>query len=134
MNSPTAAEYISQWLEDIASNEVKFAAAMQLLCNYSLVEDMQDVASYTTHPVVHTWSSHIQDRNQRLKLGQLAVIIVGVAVPQYSTREYSSLQRRLLPHAQVCSKWAIAGVTEIIDGKIDMFNLIDAERVVQEFY
>ena len=26
-----------------------------------------------------------------------------------STRDYSIIQRRLLPHAQVCSRWILAG-------------------------
>jgi tetratricopeptide (TPR) repeat protein len=35
------------------------------------------------------------------------VVSVGCAVPETSTRNYSTLQRRLLPHAQACSRQRI---------------------------
>jgi len=54
--STTTATYLSEWIGDIASNEVEFAKAIQLLRNYSLIEDVKDLASYATHPVVHRWA------------------------------------------------------------------------------
>lgn len=53
MQSTAVADYLSEWLSDIASNEVEFIAAIQLLRSYSLVEGVHGLASYTTHPVVH---------------------------------------------------------------------------------
>jgi hypothetical protein len=43
-----AASELSGWIGDLASNEVEFAQAMRLLCNYSLVESAEDVASYAS--------------------------------------------------------------------------------------
>jgi tetratricopeptide (TPR) repeat protein len=94
-----------EWIGDIASHELEFTRAMQLLSNYSLIEDVGDVASYATHPVVHKWAYHYQDQDCRGKIGRLAVMVVGWAVPDESEREYWTLQRRLLPHAQACSQW-----------------------------
>ena len=107
--STFAARRLSEWIGDIASNELKFTRAIQLLRNYSLIEDVEDLASYATHPVVHRWAYHFQSEDSRVELAQLAVVVVGTAVPHSSTRDYSTMQRRLLPHAQVCSRWVSAG-------------------------
>ncbi|RYN53640.1 hypothetical protein AA0117_g13334 [Alternaria alternata] len=102
--SAVAAKMLLEWVGDIASSEVKFSRAMQLLCNYSLVEQMQETGSYATHPVVHQWAHHSQGKRFATQLSQLAVVAVGWAVPASSTRDYAALQRRLLPHAQACSR------------------------------
>jgi hypothetical protein len=57
--SAIAAKMLSGWTRDIASNELKFSRAMQLLRSYSLVEvaaettEVIKTASYATHLVVH---------------------------------------------------------------------------------
>ena len=51
--SPVASRMLSGWIGNVASSEIKFSKAMQLLCNYSLAEQMQETGSYATHPVVH---------------------------------------------------------------------------------
>lgn len=52
------AKMLSRWIGDIASSELEFSWAMQLLCNYSLIEEVEELASYATHPVVHRWAYH----------------------------------------------------------------------------
>ena len=47
---------LSAWLGEIASSELAFSSAMQLLRNYSLVEKVEAAVSYATHPVVHRWA------------------------------------------------------------------------------
>ena len=106
--SATTARWLSEWVGDMASNELKFAQAMGLLRNYSLVEDVEDRASYATHPVVHKWAYHYQDQDCHRKIARLAVVVVGWAVPHSPTKEYSTLERRLLPHAQACFQWVPA--------------------------
>ena len=110
--SAVAAKHLSKWLQDIPSNELKFTDAVQLLRNYSMIESMQGLSSYATHPVVHKWAFHVQDQEQRMDLARTAVLVVGFAVPHNSTKEYWTTQRRLLPHAQSCSQW-------ILDSKAD---------------
>ena len=105
IKSTVVADYLSEWLPNIANNEVEFVATMQLLRSYSLVEGLQDLAGYTTHPVVHRWAFHIQDEKQRAVFTWLAVVVVGWAVPKTSDEEYSSMQRRLLANAQRCNQW-----------------------------
>ncbi|RYP20808.1 hypothetical protein DL767_009393 [Monosporascus sp. MG133] len=105
--SAVAAEHLSKWLQDIQNNELKFTDAVQLLRNYSMVESIQGLSSYATHPVVHKWAFHVQDQEQRMVLARTAVLLVGFAVPHNSTKEYWTTQRRLLPHAQSCSQWIL---------------------------
>ena len=105
--SIVVANSLSEWLPDIASNEFEFLRAIQLLRGYSLVEDVQDLTSYTTHPVVHRWAFHMQDEEQRVVFTRLAVVIVGWAVPDRSEKEHATVQRRLLSHAQRCWQWIV---------------------------
>ncbi|RYO80051.1 hypothetical protein DL764_009945 [Monosporascus ibericus] len=105
--SAVVAEHLSKWLQDIPSNELKFTDAVQLLRNYSMIEGMQGLSSYATHPVVHKWAFHVQDQEQRMVLARTAILVVGFAVPHNSTKEYWTTQRRLLPHAQSCSQWIL---------------------------
>jgi len=105
--SAVAARMLSGWIGNVASSEIKFSKAMQLLCNYSLVEKMQETGSYATHPVVHQWAYHSQGTRFVAELNRLAVVAVGHAVPASSTRDYAALQRRLLLHAQACSRQVV---------------------------
>ena len=109
--SITAATSLSEWIGEIGSNELEFTKAIGLLRNYSLIEDVQGLGSYTTHPVVHRWAYYFQGEDSQLQLAQLAVIVVGWAVPHISSRDYATLQRRLLPHAQACSRWVVMNGT-----------------------
>lgn len=106
--SSSAIMRLTECIGKIASNELEFTKAIQLLRNYSLIEDVENPASDATHPVVHRWAYHFQDEDFRVELAQLAVVVVGSAVPYKSTRDYPTKQRRLLPHAQACSRWAVA--------------------------
>ena len=113
--SPLAAMRLSELIGNIASTELEFTKAIQVLRNYSLIEDVEDLASYATHPVVHRWAYHFLGEDSRVKLAQLAVVTVGWSVPHESTRDCSAVRRRLLHHAQACSRWVSMGeITENI--------------------
>ncbi|KAH7372236.1 hypothetical protein BKA66DRAFT_423213 [Pyrenochaeta sp. MPI-SDFR-AT-0127] len=109
--SAVAARLLSEWIGGIASSELEFGQAMQLLRNYSLVEEVQDTTSYATHPVVHQWAYHSQGKFYATELSQLAIVTVGLAVPDLSAPNYTATQRRLLPHAQVCTTWVVESET-----------------------
>ncbi|KAK4983550.1 hypothetical protein LTR50_007158 [Elasticomyces elasticus] len=104
---------------NIASNELDFSTAVQLLRNYSLIEDVGDGASFATHPVVHRWAYHFQTEERRAELARLAVLVVGMAVPDKSRRDYWIMQRRLLPHAQACHLQVLADRTKRRAGSHD---------------
>ncbi|KAK4172306.1 hypothetical protein QBC36DRAFT_247809 [Triangularia setosa] len=97
------------WLCDMAYNEVRFLDAARLLLCYSMIkarESVQGSGSYSIHPVVHRWTSHIQDDKKRRLFLRLAMMVVGFSVPDSKTKDYWVLQQRLLPHAERCSWWA----------------------------
>lgn len=81
--SALAAKMLLRWIGDIASNELKFSGAMQLLRSYSLIEvavettEVIETASYATHPVVHQWAHHAQGKRFAAELGQMAVVAIG---------------------------------------------------------
>jgi tetratricopeptide (TPR) repeat protein len=103
--STIAARMLSEWIGDIASSEIRFNRAMQLLRNYSLVENVvAETQSYATHPVVHQWAHHSQGICFATQLTRLSLVIVGLNMLESSSRDYASMQRRLLPHAQACSR------------------------------
>jgi tetratricopeptide (TPR) repeat protein len=102
--SRKAAAEVSRWIGDLANSELKFTQSMQLLRSYSLVESVGDTASYATHPVVHRWARYYCGQDYGNELARLALVVAGWAVPHNSTRDYSVLQRQLLPHAQACSQ------------------------------
>ncbi|KAF2179206.1 FabD/lysophospholipase-like protein [Zopfia rhizophila CBS 207.26] len=137
IRSTDVADCLSEWLPGIASNELDFLRAIQVLRSYSLVEDAQDLASYITHPVVHKWAFHVQDEWQRAVFTRLAVAVVGWAVPAKSEKEHSSVQRRLIPHAQRCWQWILGN--NLILGAMhglgmlyaDQGKLIEAEKIYQ---
>ncbi|PVH98920.1 TPR-like protein [Periconia macrospinosa] len=110
--SAAAARMLGKWVGDVASSELAFSQAMRLLRSYSLIEEVEEAESYATHPVVHRWAHHSQGEQFATKLGQMAVVVVGWAVPHSSTRDYTTVQRRLLPHAQAGLQWVIASRTD----------------------
>jgi tetratricopeptide (TPR) repeat protein len=95
-----------EWLREIACNEVRFLDAAKLLLRYSMIETLDSMqGSYIIHPVMHTWTSHIQDSPERREFLRLAVMVVGSLVPINTSKDYWAVQQRLLPHAERCSWW-----------------------------
>jgi tetratricopeptide (TPR) repeat protein len=93
------------WLREMACNEVRFMNAVQLLLRYSMIEARESVrGSYMVHPVVHRWTAHIQNNDEKRESLLLAMMVVGSMVPSCTTGNYSVQQRRLFPHAERC-KW-----------------------------
>ncbi|KAK3340122.1 hypothetical protein B0H65DRAFT_510321 [Neurospora tetraspora] len=95
-----------KWLCDIACNEVKFLNIAKLLLRYSMIETREsEQSSYSMHPVVHRWISHIQDDAGKREFLWLAVMLIGFSVPHHTTKNYWVLQRRLFPHAERFLWW-----------------------------
>jgi tetratricopeptide (TPR) repeat protein len=138
--STVIARILSGWIGDIASSEVRFSGAMQLLRNYSLVEEMTETTSYVTHPVVHRWAHHSQVKRFATELSRLAVVAIGWAVPDSSTRDYSAMQRRLLPHTQACyshivkSKTVWCGRAEGNNNGEEQLVVLDALHLLGSLY
>lgn len=93
----------------MACNEVRFLDAERLLLRYSMIEargSVQGSGNHSIHPVVHRWTSHIQDDNGKRLFLRQAMTVVGFSGPDSKTKDYWELQRRLLPHVERCSWWA----------------------------
>jgi tetratricopeptide (TPR) repeat protein len=111
--SNTIFQMVSKWIGEIASSEFQFTGAMRLLRNYSLVEEITGTTSYATHPVVHQWTRNSQGRHFEKELLHLAIVVIGRSVPDDTELDSYALQRRLLPHAQVCFKQVVE--TKVFD-------------------
>jgi tetratricopeptide (TPR) repeat protein len=79
---------------------------MKLLHQFSMVETEASLPStYVIHPVVHRWASHIQgELGEREYIG-LAIMTIGLLVPDDHIRDYWVKQRQLLPHADRFLHW-----------------------------
>jgi uncharacterized protein YsxB (DUF464 family) len=51
--SSVVVRMLLRWIRELANSEIRYSGAMQLLRNYSLVEEVADTSSYAKHPVVH---------------------------------------------------------------------------------
>jgi tetratricopeptide (TPR) repeat protein len=90
------------WLERTISSGLAFRTGVKNLIGFSLLETNEGAGSYTIHPVVQDWCIHLSSTDGNVdstQLNELALISVGYAVPSSSDRDYSGLQRRLIPHA-----------------------------------
>ncbi|KAK3935444.1 acyl transferase/acyl hydrolase/lysophospholipase [Diplogelasinospora grovesii] len=117
-----------KWLYEMACSEVRFLDAARLLLRYSMIEAQESVpGSYSMHPVVHTWTSHILVDPTRTWFMRLAVVIVGSLVPRHTAQNYWVLQRRLLPHAERCVWWRARGTFNDI-------VFIDSQHMIGNLY
>jgi tetratricopeptide (TPR) repeat protein len=100
------------WLQQIAGTEISFLAAVGILLDFSLVEQNDNSDSYSIHAVVHDWiQASVNTRTDDVFL-QTAMTTIGLAVPEEESRDFATIQRRLLPHvAQLLRYWKFATAT-----------------------
>lgn len=91
---------LEDWIKDIATSELAFNQAIQRLRNYSLIEEGERTESYAMHPVLHRWVRHYLGKQFQAELQQLAIVVVGWAVPSSFDPDYLAITSRLIPHAQ----------------------------------
>ncbi|KAG4279164.1 pfs [Fusarium proliferatum] len=102
------------WLLDMAHDVTRFRKAMSLLLRFSMVQTRTEPkGSYTIHPVVHRWVSNLDDHRHKKEFARLALMLIGHSVPAREKKEYWTLQRRILPHAECCSLWMRKYVFEL---------------------
>jgi len=91
-------DIIPEWLLPIARDELKFAAAVDILSRYSLVRKNEDADSYTMQPGFHSWCLHLEESD---KVDSLLCIALGI-IAQHVPTDFGSdrqIQKRILPHA-----------------------------------
>ena len=82
-------ERLPDWLREMAGSEVTFMDAIRLLVRYSMIEAQESMqGSYMMHPVVHRWTAHIQNDDERKEFLRLAIMVVGLMVPSSTTKNY----------------------------------------------
>jgi tetratricopeptide (TPR) repeat protein len=89
------------WLERSVSSEIAFKVGVKSLIEFSLLE-VKEQGGYAMHPVVQDWCIHLTNTTKsasQIQLNELALVSVGYNVPSASVRNYSEVQRRLMPHA-----------------------------------
>ncbi|KAH0535996.1 hypothetical protein FGG08_007113 [Glutinoglossum americanum] len=92
-----------EWLRQITDTEITFLKTIQNLLGYSLIEQKESSDSYSMHAVVHDWIREFVNKEDN-NLFQIGITSVGFAVPGKEERDYSTMQRRLLPHANRLSQ------------------------------
>jgi tetratricopeptide (TPR) repeat protein len=86
------------WLQQIAGTEISFLAAVGILLDFSLVEQNDNSDSYSMHAVVHDWIQASVNTRTDDDFLQTAMTTIGLAVPPEKSRDFATIQRRLLPH------------------------------------
>ncbi|KAJ5904683.1 uncharacterized protein N7473_001599 [Penicillium subrubescens] len=134
---------LPNWLEKTTSSGIEFKIGVKALIGFSLLEAKEQEGGYAMHPVVQDWCIHLASTDKTvnpIQLNELAVVSVGYIVPSASTRNYSELQQRLLPHANYvrhkgCSDTNIA-VSGAFHGLGDLYSnqgkLQEAEEMYQQ--
>ncbi|KAL9607112.1 MAG: hypothetical protein Q9167_007947 [Letrouitia subvulpina] len=83
----------------MANSKLAFIQTVKPLMDYSLIEGIEGLSSYATHPVVHEWAWRMLKEEEKVEYYWLAIVIIAEAVPSSSEKNFWILQRRFLPHA-----------------------------------
>ncbi|KAI9855038.1 MAG: hypothetical protein M1813_000582 [Trichoglossum hirsutum] len=92
-----------EWLRQITDTEITFLKTIQNLLGYSLIEQKESSDSYSMHVVVHDWIREFINKEDN-NLFRIGITSVGLAVPGDKEKDYQTMQRRLLPHANRLSQ------------------------------
>ncbi|KAJ5712278.1 hypothetical protein N7493_008746 [Penicillium malachiteum] len=132
---------VPTWLKRTISSGLAFKIAVKSLIEFSLLETKLQEGSYTMHPVVQDWCLHIARTDEKvnsIQLCELALISVGCSVPSASDRDYSELQRRLLPHADFVRRRELSGKDVSVWGAIcglgDLYSNQGKLKETEEMY
>jgi hypothetical protein len=75
------------------------------LFSYSLAKPGRSEDSLWIHPAVHTWSRKRLNKDKKKWKAQKAVILIGrLASSDEQTPDIQAIERRLMPHVQLCFK------------------------------
>ena len=90
------------WLENIASDELEFIKVVKLLQRYSLIEEVEELGSYSTHPVVHQCVYHHFCAGLHMTERLAAIDLVHTIFFGFLGLDYAELVLRVLPHVKPC--------------------------------
>ena len=98
----------SWMMTHIASDQLNFSHAMKLLRRYSMIEEANELGSYSIHPVVHKWAYHYFCGEICKTMGITAILLLRNAVTGFISGSAMSSQiindlkplYRLTPHVK----------------------------------
>ena len=93
---------LPSWMMHIASDQLNFSKAMRLLRRYSLIEEVNELGSYSIHPVVHKWAYYYFYDDICKTMGCTAIILLGATVEKILSSSDMEALDRILPHVQSC--------------------------------
>ena len=93
---------LPQWFARVMGNDIDFREAVRILLAYSLIEGKENSDAFVMHPVVHDWCRETLEDGSRHEFMQLAITVIGYAVPRKEERNPWELELRLLPHTSRC--------------------------------
>ncbi|KAH0542026.1 hypothetical protein FGG08_003575, partial [Glutinoglossum americanum] len=92
-----------EWLRRITAKEIDFLRTIGILLGYSLIEQNECSDGYSMHTVVHDWIRGFTNKEDG-GLFRIGIASVGLAAPTVEEKDYWTMQRRLLPHANRLSQ------------------------------
>jgi tetratricopeptide (TPR) repeat protein len=107
-----------KWICELTEDELSFNGAIRVLSEHGLVESHSspleriEARGYSIHSCVHSWSTHVLNEKWDNELAKLALKLVGSRIPGDEDAKWWLTQRRLLRHADACSKLVLRGMTE----------------------
>lgn len=79
--------WVPKWIRKLVENELNFTAAVQVLCDYRLVEadsssqEWIKSRGYSIHGCVHSWMIHVLNQEWDYGLARLALCFVAKHAP-----------------------------------------------------
>jgi tetratricopeptide (TPR) repeat protein len=95
-----------EWFAQLTKDNLSFTQAVEILCDYGLVERSQSLKGsriesrgYSMHSCVHSWTIHVLNQKRDPTMAKIALECVGSHAPNHEKREYWVTQNRLIRHA-----------------------------------
>jgi tetratricopeptide (TPR) repeat protein len=130
------------WVVKSLSNGLAFLATLKPLIAFSLVETKHGGGTYSIHPVIREWCLHALNNNdngntQKADIYKaMALTAVGYTPGISDDMEHSSLQQRLLPHAdqmaQHLQTWQVPRVLDIYMSIHDLACLYRTQGILRQ--
>ncbi|KAJ3575070.1 hypothetical protein NPX13_g4158 [Xylaria arbuscula] len=94
-----------EWIYEITKDELSFNDTIRTLSTYGLIEvdfsinEVIESRGYSVHSCVHSWMTHVLNREWSIDLAKFTVSCIASHVPDQNMDKWWLTQRRLLQHA-----------------------------------
>lgn len=115
ISDETGEETGSNWLTDLAKDEVAFNQAISTLREFYFIRRNEAIDSLSIHPVVHSWLRQRTSPKDWHSNLSAAITLLGRAVPFAHFKEPWILHRRLAVHVQTILELLRSPTTDQVD-------------------